>query len=255
MALTSTSFFAGIGGFDLAGDRLGIRATQFIEIDPSAQRALAHHFPGVPIHDDIRTYSAPLGAANVFTIGFPCVNTSNAGDRTGLEGALSGLWFESLRCIEEGQPDFVVIENPPGLINRGLRAVLGGLRMAGYCWDDPTLLSGALLGAPHQRERLFIIAYPDRRRRQTKLPPRWFGEVRALVQARRDCSRWPQFKPTNDGAVARLPAGLAHLPISVPNGQPGRMRQRILYGRSVMPDVAELVLKRVVQLAQHMDIH
>ena len=71
------------------------------------------------------------------------------------------MFFYSLRAIAIEQPEFVVIEQPRGIINNGLRTVLGGLRMVQYSWEDPEIISAAELGAPHERERLFIIAYPN----------------------------------------------------------------------------------------------
>lgn len=241
--------FSGIGGFSIAAERVGIETTQFVEIDQDAQMVLSQKFPGVPIHDDVRTYSPTHRTADVFTVGFPCTDTSVAGTRTGIGGDISSLWFHALRCIAEGQPNFVVIENPPGLIRRGLRAVLGGLRMAGYSWDDPQILSGALLGAPHIRARLFVIAYASSLQWQ-KQPPIWADNLRALVQAKQADCAWPSFKRSDDGIAVRFPRGLDSVPLDVVTGAPGRIRSRFLFGRSVMPDVAELPMRRVVELAQ-----
>lgn len=251
--LTEISLFSGIGGFSLAAERLGIETIQHVEIDRNAQLVLKDNFPNVPLHDDIRTFHPIHRGANLYTIGFPCTQTSNAGDRTGLTGAESSLWFEALRCIVEGEPAFVVIENPTGLIDRGLRAVLGGLRMAGYYWESPTILSAAMLGAPHRRERVFIIAYADRLRWQ-KQPCGWAEQVRSMVQEKRSCGTWPQFKRGDNGAVTRLPAFLDTVPIevqlSVANGTEGRIKSRVLFGRSVVPAVAEIPLRRVLALAE-----
>ena len=63
--LRMLDLFAGVGGASLAGDRLGIETTQFVEIDPDAQRVLRHNFPNVPIHDDIRTYHPTLGEFDI----------------------------------------------------------------------------------------------------------------------------------------------------------------------------------------------
>lgn len=71
----------------------------------------------------------------------------DAGNGTGLDHPESSLWFQALRCIADGRPDFAIIENPAGVISRGLRAVLGGLRMVKYCWDDPQIISAEEFGA------------------------------------------------------------------------------------------------------------
>lgn len=252
--LREISLFSGIGGFSLAARHTGaIETIQHVEIDRHAQRVLKDNFPQVPVHDDIRTYHPPLRAADLYTIGFSCTNTSAAGDRTGLAGAASNIWFEALRCIVEGQPPFIVIENPPGLIDRGLRAVLGGLRMAGYRWEDPTLLSAAMLGAPHLRERLFIIAYLDSLRWCDR-PTSWAEQIRSLAQEKWDCQAWPQFIAADDGVTLRLSPQLGAPPVTVPVGSKGRLLSRILYGRSVVPAVAEIPLRRVLELARCVDL-
>ncbi|MBW4640463.1 MAG: DNA cytosine methyltransferase [Gloeocapsa sp. UFS-A4-WI-NPMV-4B04] len=131
--LTHLDLFSGIGGFTKAGELVGgITTTQFIEREKDAQLVRRSHWSGIPIHDDIRTYSPRIREFDLFTIGFPCTGTSNAGTRTGLDHPESALWRESLRCICIGRPQFVVVEQPEGFIQRGLQAVLGGLRMAGY---------------------------------------------------------------------------------------------------------------------------
>lgn len=160
--LTHLDLFSGIGGFSYGAEIVGgIQTTQFVEIDPDAQAVLRSRFPGIPIHSDICDYSPSTGEFDLYTVEFPCTGTSNAGLRTGLNHPESALWFEALRCIADGQPHFVVIENPPGVISRGLRAILRGLRVVGYCWDDPQIVSAAQLGAPQERKRLFVITYPD----------------------------------------------------------------------------------------------
>lgn len=161
--LTHCGLFAGIGGFEeairITGG--GITTKQLVEIDPDAQRVLRDKYPGIPIHSDIRDYHCSYGEFDLFTISFPCTGTSHAGTRTGLEHSASSLWFEALRCIREGKPRFIIIEQPEGIINQGLRAVLGGLRMAGYSRWDIQLVSAAEVGACHNRNRIFVIAYSD----------------------------------------------------------------------------------------------
>jgi len=151
--LRHLDLFSGVGGFTRAAAMVGgIRTTQFVEIETDAQAILRSRFPGIPIHADIRDYHPQPGEFQLVTVGFPCTGTSNAGLRTGLDHPESALWFEALRCIADGQPSFVVIENPAGVISRGLRAILGGLRVVGYCWDDPQIISAEELGAPQERK-------------------------------------------------------------------------------------------------------
>ena len=95
---------------------------------------------------------------DVITGGFPCQNISNAGNRAGIEGEQSGLWKEMLHTIRLVQPKFAVVENVPALLGRGMDRVLGDLAQSGYDseWD---CIPAAAVGAPHRRDRVFIIAY------------------------------------------------------------------------------------------------
>jgi len=182
--LTMLDSYAGTGAATIAGDKLGITTSQFIEIDDSAQRVLRYRFPNIPIHDDIRTYQGQFKRHNIHWISFPCTGTSNAGKRTGLDHPESRMWFYSLRAIAIEQPEFVVIEQPRGIINNGLRAVLGGLRMVEYSWEDPEIISAAELGAPHQRERVFVIAYPNNlSQRLNGMQTGWHEQIGAEVAA------------------------------------------------------------------------
>jgi DNA (cytosine-5)-methyltransferase 1 len=130
--LTHCELFGGIGGFSLAARRIGgITTTQYVDLNPDAQTVYRSHFPNVPIWGDIRTYHAQRGEFDLITCGFPCTGTSAAGKRTGLQHPQSALWREGIRILIEGRPRFFVIEQPYGVLRRGLRAILGGLRMAG----------------------------------------------------------------------------------------------------------------------------
>ena len=111
--------FSGIGGFALAAKWIGITTTQFVEVDPFCQKVLQKNFPGVPIHDDVTTFTAPRGVFDIATGGYPCQDNSLANPRgKGLDGDRSGLWFEMLRVIDECRPKMVVVENVPPSRNR-----------------------------------------------------------------------------------------------------------------------------------------
>lgn len=102
----------------------------------------------------------------IITGGFPCQDISNAGKRAGLEGEHSGLWFEMHRLIQEAidsgmGPDYVCIENVAAITGRGLSRVLADLAQTGFDAEWQCLRASDF-GAPHQRERIFIVAYPMR---------------------------------------------------------------------------------------------
>jgi DNA (cytosine-5)-methyltransferase 1 len=116
--LSVGSLFTGIGGFDLALQRLGMRIAWMVEIDRQAQGVLRRHWPETPIHSDIREVSAlNVEPVDVLCAGFPCQDLSVAGGRAGLAGNRSGLFYEVIRLVEELQPRWIVLENVPGLLS------------------------------------------------------------------------------------------------------------------------------------------
>ena len=180
--------FSGIGGFSLGLERAGMKTVAFCEIDPYCRRVLAKHWPGVPIHDDIKTLAYATGercgqgrqgriverrqngasesstiydgAVDVVCGGFPCQDISTAGQRAGIDGSRSGLWGEFARLIGEIRPRYAIVENVTALLHRGLDRVLGDLATLGYDaeWH---CIPAAALGAPHRRDRVWIVGYPN----------------------------------------------------------------------------------------------
>ena len=158
--------FAGIGGFSLGLERTGgFRTAAFCEIDKKAQLVLRKHWPNTPIFDDVTTLTKGLLdergiSIDVITGGFPCQDISLAGKGAGLEGERSGLWFQFHRLIEEIQPRYAIIENVSALRSRGLDVVLRGLAEIGYDAEWHCIPASAV-GAPHRRDRIWIVAYPQ----------------------------------------------------------------------------------------------
>ena len=145
---THIDLFSGIGGFALAARWAGIKTVQFVELDPFCHKVLNKNFPGVPIHDDIKTFtntdrpkddatqnnnrrgksvanngaevrsfnSASSGTNRPFLLtgGFPCQPFSCAGKRKGTEDDRH-LWPEMLRVIKEFKPTWIIGENVAGI--------------------------------------------------------------------------------------------------------------------------------------------
>ena len=155
--------FAGIGGFSYAAEKLigGFETTQFIEIDPFCQKVLKKHWPHVPIHDDIRTFTAKPGEYQVICGGFPCQDISVAGLQKGItKETRSGLFYELIRVIRMVRPKYVVLENVAAILNRGLDIVLRELSEAGYD-AEWSVIPASSVGACHQRNRWWLVAYPN----------------------------------------------------------------------------------------------
>ncbi len=158
--------FSGIGGFSLGLERTGgFETVAFCEIDPYCRKVLKKHWPEVPIYEDVRTLNYE-GSVDVISGGFPCQDISNAGRGEGLEGEKSKLWFEFKRIIDEMGPSWAIIENVPSLRSKGLSTVLQNLSEIGYDaeWH---CIPASYLGAPHRRDRIWIISYPNRQRCET----------------------------------------------------------------------------------------
>lgn len=162
--MNELALFAGAGGGILGGGLLGWRTVCAVEIDPYAAGVLVARqndglLPPFPVWDDVRTFDghAWRGAVDVVSGGFPCQDISVAGKGAGIDGARSGLWSEMARIIGEVRPPFAFVENSPALLVRGFERVLGDLAALGYdCrW---TVLGAGDIGAPHQRDRLWLLA-------------------------------------------------------------------------------------------------
>lgn len=153
------SLFSGVGGLDLGLERAGWRCAWQVEVDDYARKVLRRQWPDVPKFTDVRSVgSRELAAVDFIAGGFPCQDVSSAGTRLGLAGRRSGLWREFDRIIGEREPRGVLIENVAVLRSRGLDTVLGDLAARGYDaeWD---CLPAACVGAPHLRDRLFVVGW------------------------------------------------------------------------------------------------
>ncbi|WP_169437520.1 DNA (cytosine-5-)-methyltransferase [Longispora albida] len=164
------SLFAGVGGFDLAAARAGCAPGAAVEIDEAARGVLSDRFPELPVLGDIREVTAhdlraalPAGADDLLvTAGWPCQDLSTAGNRAGLDGARSGLFFEFARLVDELRPAWLLAENVVGLLTSGggrdMGAVLGTLADLGYrvCWR---VLDAQFFGVPQRRRRVFLLGH------------------------------------------------------------------------------------------------
>lgn len=213
------SLCAGIGSLDLGLERAGMSCVAQVEIDPYCQRVLAKRWPEAPRHDDVRTAAhwwldgTPRPAVDVISAGFPCQPASQAGRRRGSDDE-RWLWPDVWTVIDAIRPPYVLLENVPGLLTLrpprgrgvdqrpvepvGLGAVLRDLAQGGYDaqWD---CIPAAYLGAPHRRDRVWIIAILADTHRLGR-----DGRTRPLGATGRP-------EPSDGGDRTDLPAqGLAH---------------------------------------------
>jgi len=233
--VTFGSLFAGIGGFDLGFERAGLRCEWQVEIDPYCQRVLAKHWPNVRRWDDVRTFP-PAGEWGVDVIcgGFPCVDISQLGSRTGIEGNQdgSGLWFEMLRIICILRPRLIAVENVTDITFRGLGGVLRDLAASGYdvAWQ---CLPAAAVGAGHTRDRLFALGLDRNSHSGDVSTLKAFSKKWWPINAGRDCAEaWRKAESRMD---------------RVANGVPYRVDRCRGLGNAVVPQVAEWIGRRLME--------
>ena len=184
--LRTLDLFAGIGGFSLGLHRTGgFETVAFVERENYAQKVLAKNFPDIPIFNDVKDFGLEqtngLGRIDVVTGGFPCQPWSVAGKREGhLDTQDRDLWPKMASIIEELQPKWVIGENVQGFVNEpmGLARTLADLESIGY-QSTYWILPAAGVGAPHRRNRVFILAHTRHGRR---------GDIR-VTEKRQDPQR------------------------------------------------------------------
>jgi DNA (cytosine-5)-methyltransferase 1 len=273
------SLFSGIGGLDLGLERAGMEVVWQCEQDDFCRRVLAGHWPDVPCYPDICALEGGIPAVDVLCGGFPCQDISLAGKGAGIGGARSGLWSEYARLVGELRPRYVVVENVAALLARGMGVVLGDLAALGYDaeWD---CIPASAVGAPHRRDRLWIVAYPSDA--ESVQRPSFFGEqpngvdagvgamadpniggparerVRMLEEAngRRQSKdgRGGVAKPGLGGLADGFPTGLDGHWDCEPDGisrvavkVPERVAQLKALGNSLVPQVAEWIGLRIME--------
>jgi len=258
--------FSGIGGFSLGLERTsGFQTVAFCEIEPFPRSVLKKHWPNVPVYEDVKTLSAERLKADGITVdvicgGFPCQDISLAGKGAGLEGERSGLWFQFHRLIKEIRPRYAIIENVSALRSRGLDQVLGSLAEIGYDAEWHCIPASAI-GAPHRRDRIWIVAYPNQQRGRGKQSI----QIGASGEARdQSCGGRQDVADTNSAQCEgrRLSSGTyaKHANIvsggrweiepsvgRVANGLPGQSHRLKQLGNAVVPQIPELIGRAIME--------
>lgn len=248
MRLKVLDLFSGIGGFSLGLERTGgFETVAFCEIEPYCRAVLKKHWPNVPCYEDVRELTGARLAADGIAVdvicgGFPCQDVSCAGKRTGLAGERSGLYRELVRALRLVRPRHAIVENVAALLGDGMGTVLGDVAESGFDieWD---CVPAQALGAPHERDRVWIVAHanskrcgeegelrhrsikmparraaaaesPDppserRRQRRKRRPPDSFARVR-------DAARWNATYPASSRLEGRLQPETARKALAVP---------------------------------------
>lgn len=160
MTLTVGSLFSGIGGFDLGLERAGMKVIWQSEIDQFACKVLKKHWPSVSNLGDITKIDwTKVERPDIVCGGYPCQPFSVAGKRGG-KNDFRHLWPAMHNAICQLRPKYAIMENVRGHLSLGFGRVLGDLAEIGYD-TEWQVIPAAAVGAPHKRDRVFIVAYPQ----------------------------------------------------------------------------------------------
>jgi len=241
--------FSGIGGFSLGLERTGgFETVAFCEIEEFPRRVLAKHWPEVPQYHDVRELTANILANDgiafdVITGGFPCQDISSAGKAAGIgSGTRSGLFRHILDIANEADPSrerpYIVFENVPRLLSgpeedngAWFGEFLWSLAQIGYD-AEWFCLSAASIGAPHERERVWIVAYPN----ETQLERGCISRRIYQEHANFGDTCWGQ---DQSGVVRTL------------DGVPNWMDRVGSLGNAIVPQIAELIGNAILDAIKH----
>lgn len=240
--LNVLSLFAGIGGIELGLERAGMTTVGQVELNPYCRSVLTRHWPKVPRHDDVRTaptwwLAESRPSVDVVCGGFPCQPFSSAGLRNGTADARWG-WPWMADVIRTVRPRYVVVENVATLIadGRAFGRLLGDLAELGFdaVWD---VLRASDFGAPHRRERLYLVAHPSIRDvpNQSASPttPPGRHQLRGGGLSPDGRARWLP-EPAVDRVAYGIPARMVRAPLHS-------------LGNTVVPQVAEHIGRLIVE--------
>lgn len=273
--MTFGSLFSGIGGLDLGLERAGMECRWQCEIEPYCRQVLAKHWPNIPCYEDVRKIGDDIEQVDLICGGYPCQPFSQAGKRGGVQDERH-LWPEFARILRLLRPRFALLENVPGHLSLGFGEVLGDLAENGYD-AEWACLRASDFGAPHRRERVFIVAHSRGERLQ-----REFEAGAAQISTGRSrgessgMGRVPLLRgipvpdsfdacfgmrvPTSGGMGIRPLHGQGWWEIGpavfrVANGLPRRVDRIRALGNAVVPQVAEWIGERIMEVADGRSIN
>ncbi|MGA9882139.1 MAG: DNA (cytosine-5-)-methyltransferase [Candidatus Acidiferrales bacterium] len=243
--MTHGSLFCGIGGFDLACERLGITTLWQVEQSRSCRRILRKNFPDSIRFREIGGVGAHcLQPVTIVTGGFPCQPYADGGARRGDKDPRA-LWPEMLRIISELHPRWIIGENVRGLLSlesgRHFEQVCSDLEAEGYeVW--PFLLPACAFGAPHRRYRIFVVGHVPHAAGGESGGDKGTGGGTAAAEGQEAEPKGLNAKPSGgewweiEPAVGRVADGISH-----------RLDRLKCLGNAVVPQVAFWLLERVVE--------
>jgi DNA (cytosine-5)-methyltransferase 1 len=235
MTLTVGSLFSGIGGLDLGLERAGMQVIWQSEIEPYACKVLKKHWPEVVNYGDIKSIDwDTMQRPNVICAGYPCQPFSLTGNRKG-ETDERHLWPWVREAISRLRPNYAILENVRGHLSMGGLSVIADLATIGYD-AEWRIVSASSVGAPHRRDRLIIVGYPNGKpKTQQKLATKEALQVEPLGNTPwLRAFEWPTNQPNMVGMV---------------DGLSNWVDRRRGLGNAVVPQVAEVIGRLVIEHA------
>jgi Site-specific DNA methylase len=230
--MTLGSLFSGRGGFEIGAKAVGIETLWTCEMDEFLHHKLKRIIPDAKHYRYVEFVNDPA-AVDIISAGFPCQDISISNNkRKGIRGTRSGLWSEVFRITEAIKPSYLVLENSPQLLRQGFEYVLRDLSSIRYdaewdCWR------AADFGYPHNRLRLYVIAYPARERwgkKQGVLQPPGAFRLSRTWAPTPAYLRWSACRANGYRDIKSIQRG---------DVVPNFMREIKAFGNAVMPVVAE----------------
>ena len=212
-----------------------------VEIDPFCRRVLEKHWPTVTRYKDVKHVGAHnLEPVDLICGGFPCQDISFAGSGDGITGERSSLWGDFHRIVCELRPQYVLVENVAALLHRGLRTILRDLANVGYD-AEWSLLSACAVGAPHMRQRLFVVAHAN-----CKHGWSWVWDSTSQEDGSIPTGRSPESAAISWSPLLEDPSAL----YGGADGVPDRMDRNRAIGNAVVPQVAEWIGRRIMAVEE-----
>jgi DNA (cytosine-5)-methyltransferase 1 len=223
-------------------EKAGMTTVAYCEIDPLCRKVIAFQDPNKPIFEDIRSLSVSDIKERVDLIcgGYPCTGHSVAGKKKGFKNEQSALWKEYVRIVTELMPKYCIIENSPNLRNTGLAELLQAFNEIGYD-SEWSIISGYSVGAPHQRERIYIVFW---RRDVSYCNPFRFWQADPEKE-KTSCGWWSKRRIKRD-ALFKQAGKIKPRVLSFDDGLPKESlrlsEQKIkMIGNAVIPKILELI--------------
>jgi DNA (cytosine-5)-methyltransferase 1 len=228
--------------FELGFERAGMKCLWQCEIDELCRKVLAKHWPDVRRYEDVRTIGKHnLEPVDVICGGFPCQDVSLAGKQLGINGERSILWKEYFRIICEINPKWVVAENVRGLLsaNNGefFGMVLRDLASIGFN-AEWRMFRASWFGAPHERQRIVVIAYPNKIRQRNVL-----SNITGF-QAQEKPQLWDTFR--TDGREVFVET--AHRILGDYDGSSISLDRLGQCGNAIIPQMSQWIAERIANL-------